>query len=113
MIEFTGDHRKKGYPDITKILRKQYGASMVREHAESMINFALATDHFISKMRCEKGEFIVDDDWCGLFIHAEGENQPIVGEIEEVLLKSKLFVKEKVDFKKYKLPTRGPAPAIR
>lgn len=102
LIEFMGDHRSRFYPDIIKLLEKKYNAShKTKKNINGYINYILASDHFIWEMKCDKGEFTVDDQWCGLFIHAEGKNQPIIKDIENILLENKHFEKEEVDFSKY------------
>lgn len=52
-------------------------------------------------MSCERGEFAVSDDQYGLFIQADGCNQPIIKDIEKIILETGLFEKENVDFSEY------------
>jgi hypothetical protein len=101
LIEFWGDHRTKGFPDIQRILEKGLNAKQKKHPSIDVVYIGLATDQFISLWEYENGEYELDDDTWDYFIHAPDNNQQVIGDIEEVLLESGFFAKEATDLNKY------------
>lgn len=100
LVEFCGDHRADEFPDVCNILRLALQAEDVSSDARE-VERALATDCYSSSWRYRRGSYLVDDDTWGLWIHCEENNRQVIGDIEQALLQSGLFVKEEVDFNDY------------
>ncbi|QDV48756.1 hypothetical protein [Gimesia fumaroli] len=100
LIEFRCDHRSSGFPNMVSFLEENYGIS-IEPVSEGMVSYAIATDEFITKARCEKGTITITDEGGGLFITAEGRANEIIGDIESILLASGKFERLEVDSSKY------------
>ena len=101
LIEFWGDHRSEGYPNIQKILEVGLSAKSKKHPCLDVVSIGLATDEFISLWEYPNGVYELDDDIWAYFIMATNNNAQVINDIEQVLLKSGEFLKEEEDFSKY------------
>lgn len=101
LIEFWGDHRSKGYPNIQQILEVGLSAKPKKHPNLDTVSIGLATDEFISLWEYKNGEYELDDDIWAYFIMAPENNAQVINDIEQVLLSSGEFIKEDADFSQY------------
>ena len=101
LIEFCGDHRSPSFPNIANLLAIALNAKLKRHSTLDVVHIGLATDEFISLWEYSNGDYELDDDIWSYFILAPSNNCQIVCDIERVLLRSGLFVKEHVDLEPY------------
>ncbi|BDU20126.1 hypothetical protein DYGSA30_15830 [Dyella sp. GSA-30] len=103
LVEVLGDHRADGFPDVAAIL--QGALCSTREpHPENLDdpNVAMLQDRYFSYWKYAGGYYEIDDDIWSLFVTAKVDNAAIVADIEQALLASGEFVKEAVDFGRFK-----------
>lgn len=100
LVEFCGDHRVPEYPDVPAILEQALQAQMKPVSPETSL-VGIATDCYSTSWSYPGGEYQVDEDTFGLFIHAPENNRTIMADLEKVLVESGLFLKEEVDFSNY------------
>ena len=97
LIEFSGDHRSRGFPNVTDILKSKLNsrrAYRLRDLQKNMFNFNGYTSTWVYK----NGIYEIDNDIWSLFVLASKNNETIVHDISSALLSSGYFIKEEVDF---------------
>jgi len=101
LIEFCGDHRAVGFPNVGEILKRALNASPVKLFNADRIKAAIATDCYIGYWTYVNGNYQIDDDtWC-LWVECRENNQQVIGDVENALIQSGLFVKDEVNFEDY------------
>lgn len=103
LVEVLGDHRADGFPDVAAIL--QGALHSTREpHPENLddTSIAMFQDRYFSYWKYAGGFYEIDDDIWSLFVTAKVDNTSIIADIERALLASGDFVKETVDFGRFK-----------
>lgn len=103
LIEVLGDHREDGFPSVARILRGALQAQR-QPHPDGLDDprWALSQERFVSFWVYPGGSYEIDDDIWALFITAKVDNRAVIADIERALLGSGVFVKEDVDFGKYR-----------
>ncbi len=103
LVEIVDDHRVEGFPYVAGILCKALGARRM-PHPEGMDNpdIALLHDRFFSYWTYAGGAYEIDDDIWALFVAAKQNHATVIGDVERALLSTGQFVKEDVDFAKYR-----------
>ena len=103
LVEIVDDHRIAGFPDVARILRDALGAQRV-PHPQGMDDphAALLHDRFFSYWRYPGGEYEIDDDIWALFVAAPVGNAAVIADVERALAASGLFVRQDVDFARYR-----------
>ncbi|CCN34460.1 conserved hypothetical protein [Vibrio nigripulchritudo SO65] len=94
MIEFLGDHRREGYPNIHVILENGLLSKPQSHRNASFADIALATDEIVSLWEYSNGEYELNDDVWTYSIHAHLNNAQVIRDIEETLLKSGEFIRD-------------------
>ena len=84
LIEFLGDHRAPGYPQVVSLL------------GQTLVGFACRAepsmpDDFVWRCRCSAGEFEISDDWAALFILARENHEQMIEAIAHALEKTSAF----------------------
>lgn len=103
LVEVLGDHRADGFPDVAAIL--QGALHSTREpHPENLDDpgIALSQDRYFSYWKYAGGCYEIDDDIWALFVTAKVDNTLVIADIERALLASGEFVKEAVDYERFK-----------
>ncbi|MDF2180424.1 hypothetical protein P2G88_19390 [Aliiglaciecola sp. CAU 1673] len=101
LIEFRGDHRSRGYPNIRRILEVGLSSKPKKHPSIDTAMLGASTDEFISLWEYENGEYELDDDVWAYFILAPDNNARVISDIVEVLLKSGEFIREETDPNEY------------
>ena len=103
LVEIADDHRVDGFPDLAGILRHELGAGR-EPHPEGMDRPVIALLHqrFFSYWTYAGGAYEIDDDTWGLFVTATQNHAAVIADIERALLRTGQFVKEEVDFARYR-----------
>jgi hypothetical protein len=97
LIEFCGDHRAPGFPDVARILAATLGAT--RQTPSLAAEVMIASDRYVDAWSYEGGIYEIDDDVWACFIHVPDGRDGVVADIERALLHSGRFVR-----------ADGPAP---
>lgn len=103
LVEIVDDHRVDGFPNVAGILCDALGARRT-PHPEGMDrpDIALLHDRFFSYWTYAGGAYEVDNDIWSLFVVAKANHAAVIADIERALLSTGRFVKEDVDFAKYR-----------
>lgn len=101
LIEFCGDHRSEGFPNVSEILRKALCSEQVKHPNFDEVKIAMSQDRYFSYWAYANGTYEIDDDIWGLFVSTREDNDRVIGDIERSLMQSGLFVKEDVNFADY------------
>ena len=102
LVEFFGDHRGDGFPNVWDILARGLNAQPRAHPTLDTASIGIATDEHISFWQYENGTYEIDDDIWGLFISAPNNNAQIMADIERALVASGAFEKKIVEFDKYR-----------
>ena len=103
LVEIVDDHRAEGFPRVAGILAEALGAQRL-PHPEGMDrpDIALLQDRFISYWTYAGGAYEIDDDIWALFVQAKANHAAVIADVERALLSTGRFVKEDVDFARYR-----------
>jgi hypothetical protein len=101
LVEFCGDHRCAGFPNVGEILRQALHASPVKLFNFDEAKVAIATDRYVGLWTYSNGSYEIDDDTWGLWIQCRENNHQVIGDIEHALIRSGLFEKDEVNFEDY------------
>jgi len=103
LVEIVDRHRIEDFPDLPGILRDALNAQRV-PHPEELdkSELALLQDRYFSYWTYPGGAYEIDDDIWALFVTASGNNAAVIADIERALLSSGRFVRQEVDFAKYR-----------
>jgi len=101
LVEFCGDHRANGFPNVSELLQRNLGAVRLQNPKIDEVTCAVAMDKYISYWTCAAGNYEIDDDTWGLFIAAEENNAQVISAVEQVLVHSGFFSRQDVDYAKY------------
>jgi hypothetical protein len=103
LVELIDDHRSQGFPNIRIILQEAL-QSVQEKHPDGLDDPSIAQlhDRYFSYWRYEGGCYEIDDDIWSLFVTAPTNNGAVIADIERALLSTGKFIKEEVDFAKYK-----------
>ena len=94
LIEFNGDHRADGFPDVFYILKNDLKPTKV-----SMEDYV--TDDYVWVIEIESGIFELNDDWGGLFIIPKTNHKNVIDQVSRALVSSGSFKEIQVDTAKY------------
>jgi hypothetical protein len=92
LIEFCGDHRAPGFPDVARILAAALGATRAAPSAQS-VQAMMASDRYVGAWSYAGGRYeIVDDIWACFILVPDGRDG-VVADIERALVRSGRFVR--------------------
>lgn len=94
LIEICGDHRAIGFPRVSEILSSSLGSQYNKHPIFDVVKIGLSTDEFISFWVYSGGEYEINDDIFGLFIHPVSNHIQVVNDIEEALIGSGNFARK-------------------
>lgn len=91
LIQFLGNHRSPGYPDVPALLAQALGASPVRHPLRQIFSLACASGERVSYWRYPEGEYEIDDDEEGLFILSPRGGEKVIRQLALCLMDSGHF----------------------
>ncbi len=92
-IDFCGDHRAPGFPDLARLLAAGLGATCAPTSAPAA-QAMMASDRYVGAWSYAGGCYEIDDDVWACVIHAPDGSNRVVADIERVLVRSGRFVRD-------------------
>jgi len=92
LIEFCGDHRAPGFPDVARILASALVATR-QEIAPPTAETMIANDQYLSHWSYAGGTYEIDDDVWTCVVTVPDGNARVLADIEHALTHSGRFVR--------------------